>query len=711
MGPDHIGRLGASHGREGIFYPVLPPAPPAPLPVPLQGPLSRATSPSRSSVPPCVRGSRGGSSGATGQGLLLSLFPNTESERGPQTYSGLAAAQQVCKEAQVPHGLPVLHHSFHGSRRLVCRPRLKGHILSHCNNPSAQALPQVSRGQCLSTIYGSALWSVSSPKGLHEVHGSRGSLPVQAGDSGISLPGRLAHQGQDQGAGGGSGGLYQADLPRARPLTQRGQVHTISNPKNRIHRGSSGLDTRQGIAPRGQIPDYVQHYPRPPTLPDHHSKKLPQITRAHGGMYLRGETRQTQTAPTPVLVGRGLSASQGLPRISGDVTSAGVGLPSMAARPREVRTGVPFLDPEPSLSLVIDASDRGLGAHLGGLRTQGLWSREDLSLHINVRELRAVRLACIAFKSQLAGRCVSVLTDNTPVMFYINKQGGARSSPLCREALALWDFCVKNVIHLTASYLPGTHNGLADALSRSFQGHKWSIRWDIVLSIFRLWGHPQVDLFASTENMKCRQFCFLMGRSPGSLTDAFLLSWADGLFYAFPPDSHVSQSNPQGPQRSCLAHPDSACVAAPALVHVSPAHVYAGAPQVVPATRLDHTGSRSPPSPEPGVTPPYSLDAPWLNPVEMQCSHQVRQVLLGSRKPSTRTTYSAKWKRFSLWATQRGHALPDPPYPGLFTISQTPGTDSLFGSSTPCCRLSVPPWSGGYFSVCKNACWSLPQGP
>ncbi|KAG6935305.1 hypothetical protein G0U57_015145, partial [Chelydra serpentina] len=43
------------------------------------------------------------------------------------------------------------------------------------------------------------------------------------------------------------------------------------------------------------------------------------------------------------------------------------------------------------------------------------------------------------------------------------------------------------------------------------------------------------DLFATRENRKCHVFCSLQGRSPGSLTDAFLLPWADHLSYAFPP--------------------------------------------------------------------------------------------------------------------------------------------------------------------------------
>lgn len=53
--------------------------------------------------------------------------------------------------------------------------------------------------------------------------------------------------------------------------------------------------------------------------------------------------------------------------------------------------------PLPSVTLVSDALDLGWGAHLGNLSTEGLWSQEDRSLHINIREVRAIHLACQVF--------------------------------------------------------------------------------------------------------------------------------------------------------------------------------------------------------------------------------------------------------------------------------------------------------------------------
>lgn len=86
--------------------------------------------------------------------------------------------------------------------------------------------------------------------------------------------------------------------------------------------------------------------------------------------------------------------------------------------------GVLFVNPRPIVSLISDASDLGWGAHLSVLQTQGLWSWEELVLHINVRELRAIRLVCGVFLPQLSGWVVQVLTDNTASMFCVNRQGG-----------------------------------------------------------------------------------------------------------------------------------------------------------------------------------------------------------------------------------------------------------------------------------------------
>lgn len=64
---------------------------------------------------------------------------------------------------------------------------------------------------------------------------------------------------------------------------------------------------------------------------------------------------------------------------------------------------------------------------------QGEWSQEEKSLHINILELRAVRLALIHLQENFQGHHVLVQTDNTVTKAYINCQGGTRSRHSIRK--------------------------------------------------------------------------------------------------------------------------------------------------------------------------------------------------------------------------------------------------------------------------------------
>lgn len=151
--------------------------------------------------------------------------------------------------------------------------------------------------------------------------------------------------------------------------------------------------------------------------------------------------------------------------------------------------------------------------------------------HINVRELRAVCLAFQAFSTHLEGKCFSIRTDNTTAMSVYREQGGACSSPLCKEALDLWHFCITHAIHLKASYLSGSQNMLADYLSRSIFTHKWSFYPDVTNNILPRWGIPHRDLFV----MKCTEVGVNCGHIPHPVDRAPVAS-----------DTSGSQGPPEG---------------------------------------------------------------------------------------------------------------------------------------------------------------------
>ncbi|KAJ1135528.1 hypothetical protein NDU88_001967 [Pleurodeles waltl] len=198
--------------------------------------------------------------------------------------------------------------------------------------------------------------------------------------------------------------------------------------------------------------------------------------------------------------------------------------------------GKPFSLPPPVATVISDASTLGWEAHLGDLEIKSRWSPVEQMLHINLLELRAVRLALKAFLPSLRGQSVQILTDNTTTMWYINKQGGVGSYLLCREALRLWCWAQDHQICLMANHLAGVLNVRADVLSRHFSlDHEWRLHPDVVLHIFEMWGTPQVDLFATRENAHCPLFGSLQYPMQGALGDAFQMSWNGQLLYTFPP--------------------------------------------------------------------------------------------------------------------------------------------------------------------------------
>lgn len=56
------------------------------------------------------------------------------------------------------------------------------------------------------------------------------------------------------------------------------------------------------------------------------------------------------------------------------------------------------------------------------------------------------------------------------------------------------------------------------------------------MSVFRL---PEIDLFASRNNSKCKTFVSWRRDPDAFAVDAFTLSWTDLRFYAFPPFSLI----------------------------------------------------------------------------------------------------------------------------------------------------------------------------
>jgi len=210
--------------------------------------------------------------------------------------------------------------------------------------------------------------------------------------------------------------------------------------------------------------------------------------------------------------------------------------------------GMPFRPPRPSLTITTDASREGWGGHMNfrgqNLLFSGLWSlKERRVAHINLLELRAVFLMLRKVEGQVRGHTVLVECDNTTAVAYMNKQGGTRSPTLCQEAVALHEWLIPRQVWLVAVHRPGKDNQLADFLSRNRPDPtEWALADSVCACLWRRWGCPQVDVFASHLNHKLPVWFSRSAHRSARGIDALQQSWADLEIYAFPPFNLIQRT-------------------------------------------------------------------------------------------------------------------------------------------------------------------------
>ena len=206
--------------------------------------------------------------------------------------------------------------------------------------------------------------------------------------------------------------------------------------------------------------------------------------------------------------------------------------------PGNTSLGVRLHTPAPSQDMFTDACPTGWGARLNSLTARGTWEPRSAQLHINRLELRAVHLACQQFQESLRGKVTRVFIDNTTAVAYIKKQGGTKSCALTQDARKLLQWCDSQDIILVPVHIAGVKNVEADRLSRAGQilSTEWSLSDAEFLTVRRHWGTPDLDLFATAQNRRVRNFCSPVPHPEAWAVDALAQDWpGDLLLYAYPP--------------------------------------------------------------------------------------------------------------------------------------------------------------------------------
>ena len=191
---------------------------------------------------------------------------------------------------------------------------------------------------------------------------------------------------------------------------------------------------------------------------------------------------------------------------------------------------------DPSLVVETDASMLEWGAVCKGIRTGGLWSQAEQRNHINYLELLAATFAVKAFTKDKENIQIHLQMDNRTAVFYVNRMGGTQSPVMCGLAIQLWQWCLERNLSLSAEYLPGVDNCVADRESRMIQSSaEWQLHKGTFQQIMATFGKCAVDLFASRLNAQLELFVSWRPDPNAIRTDALQLQWDKWIAYAFPP--------------------------------------------------------------------------------------------------------------------------------------------------------------------------------
>ena len=186
---------------------------------------------------------------------------------------------------------------------------------------------------------------------------------------------------------------------------------------------------------------------------------------------------------------------------------------------------------------------QGWGAHRWDSQISGTWTHSDRKPHINCLELKAVIHALQHWAQVLQGHQVMIATDSSTVVLYINKQGTTHSPTLLRLTVKLLLWLEAQNIIVRARHIPGCLNEIADHLSRPNQPipTEWSLLPEIVRRIFRVWGTPEVDMFATRSNSHLPRFMSPIPEPRALVVDALSQDWQGRSMYLFPPFSPAQQ--------------------------------------------------------------------------------------------------------------------------------------------------------------------------
>jgi len=170
------------------------------------------------------------------RGLLLDFLSSSQKTGGPQAYTELETAQQICKDGQVQNVHSSDHSANYVQRRLAGITRFKGCLLPCPDQRVPSKVPQVLFSRQDIPVQCSPLRIVNGSKGVHKDVSSSSRATTRKRSSSLSLHRRLSHSSEESFSVGSRSEYHYQSPQSGRFCDQPEKITPSASPEAAIFR-------------------------------------------------------------------------------------------------------------------------------------------------------------------------------------------------------------------------------------------------------------------------------------------------------------------------------------------------------------------------------------------------------------------------------------------------------------------------------------------
>ncbi|KAM7164028.1 uncharacterized protein RBU57_008080 [Macrochelys suwanniensis] len=431
------------------------------------------------------------------------------------------------------------------------------------------------------------------------------------------------------------------------------QVGVGANPIHRVNRGDSRCNQGTSVPPGGPSSGSRGRNHQSPSVPHYDGETMPQVTGPHGVLHLCSTARPVATSTSAGVAGIRLPTRSQQSGHGPHSSSSHVRLPAMVVRPADGgrRSTLSVPSPLPNsgdgrISVGMGRTPQGLNntGHVATSRARSAHQHQGAQGNSSgVPSIPALPTGplCGSPHRQHHSRVLPEQAGQSPVITTLPRSPpplGALFSPFHLSSGVLPPWSPERPGGQAEQTLPRprmVHTPRRDPFDLPYLG----VSPTRPVCLTNQQEVPDLLLLQRTQlGLSCGRFHDPVVTPPALRVSAFSI-------------------DPQGPSQDSQGqgerHLSGPCLGMAVLVP-DPEGSVNTAPHSSPNQSRPHlTRSRSSSPSGPPLVTSHSVEDSWLNRTELACLAPVRQVLLESRKPATRLTYEAKWKRFSVWCAQQ----------------------------------------------------------